>query len=45
MEQERNVITVEPWEVRRKTGGDEPSSDQMLPVTGTKVAGMQEEGS
>jgi hypothetical protein len=27
--------------VRRETGGDEPSSDQkILPVTGTKLAGV-----
>jgi hypothetical protein len=30
--------------VRRETGGDEPPSDQkILPVTGTKVAGVQVE--
>jgi hypothetical protein len=28
-------------EVRRETGGDEPSSNQkVLPVTGTKLAGV-----
>jgi hypothetical protein len=38
MEQERNVISVEPSQVRRETGRDETSSDQeILPVTGTKV--------
>jgi hypothetical protein len=31
--------------VRRETGGDEPSSDhKILPVTGTKVVGVQGEG-
>jgi hypothetical protein len=30
--------------VRRETGGDEPSSDQkILPVSGTKVAGVWKE--
>jgi hypothetical protein len=39
MEKERNVISVEPWKLRRETGGDEPSSDhKILPLTGTKVA-------
>jgi hypothetical protein len=26
--------------VRRETGGDEPSSDQIFPVTGSKVAAV-----
>jgi hypothetical protein len=41
MEQERNVISFELCKVEEETGGDEPSSDQkILPVTGTKVAGL-----
>jgi hypothetical protein len=41
MQQERNVISVEPWRGVEGNWRDEPSSDQkILPVTGTKVAGV-----